>query len=69
MHVEDDGTHLVASQDDGEVFRPLGPDNVFEPGQVLVQDVAVEEEERAQRLVLGRRGNPALDRQGAEEAG
>jgi len=33
-----------------------------------VQDVAIEEQERTQCLVLGRRGNPALDSQGAEEA-
>jgi hypothetical protein len=33
-----------------------------------VQDVAVEEQERAQRLVLGGGGNLALDGEGAEEA-
>ena len=33
-----------------------------------MQDVAVEKQERAQRLVLGRSGNPTLDRQGAEKA-
>jgi hypothetical protein len=64
----DDRAHLVSSQDDGEVFRSLGPDHVIEPGQVLVQDVAVEEQERAQRLVLGGGGNLALDGEGAEEA-
>jgi hypothetical protein len=52
VQLEDDRAHLVAGQDDGKVFRPLGPDHIFEPGQVLVQDVAVKEEERAQRLVL-----------------
>jgi len=64
----DDRAHLVAGQDDGEVFRALGPDHAIKPGQVLLQDVAVEEQERAQRLVLGGGRDFALDGQGTEEA-
>jgi hypothetical protein len=41
---------------------------VVEPGQVLLEDVAVEEQESVQRLVLGRGGNLALDGQGTQEA-
>jgi len=48
----DDRADLITGQDDGEAFRAPDPDDVVEPGQVLVQDVAVEEEERAERLVL-----------------
>jgi len=55
-------------QNDGEAFRSLGPDDVVEPWHVLMQDVAVEEQERAQRLVLGRGGYPTFDGQGAEKA-
>jgi hypothetical protein len=59
VQLGDDRAHLVASQHDGEAFRALGPNHAVEPGQVLMQDVAIEEEERAQRLVLGGGGNLA----------
>jgi hypothetical protein len=68
VQLEDDRAHLVAGQNDGEAFRSPGPDDVVEPWQVLMQDVAVEEQERAQRLVLGRGGHPTFDGQGAEKA-
>ena len=41
--------------------------DVVEPGQGDVEHVAVEEQERAQRLVLRRGGDPALDRQRAQK--
>ena len=68
VELGDDRAHLVARQDDGEVLGALGPDHVLQPGQVLVQDVTVEEQEGVQRLVLGGRGHLALDGQGSEEA-
>jgi hypothetical protein len=64
----DDQAHLVAGQDGWEPSRSLGSDHVVEPGQVLLEDVAVEEQESVQRLVLGRGGNLALDGQGTQEA-
>ena len=67
VELADDGAHLVAAENDREVSRPLGPDDVIEPGQILMQNVPVEKQKSAERLVLGRGGDPALDRQGAQK--
>jgi hypothetical protein len=47
---------LVSGQDGGQAFRFLGAQGV-NGTQVLVQHLAVEEEQRAEGLVLGRGGN------------
>lgn len=44
--------HLVAREDHRESHGALGADDVVEPRQIDAEDVAVEEEKRAQRLVL-----------------
>ena len=54
VQLGDDRAHLVARQDDGEVFRAPGSDHVLQPGPVLVQDVTVELIQSALR-VLNRR--------------
>jgi hypothetical protein len=58
-----DGAHLVAGHDDGHAMRPPGADEVVQPGQVLPEHLAVEEEQRPQRLIL--RGGGHLARRQA----
>lgn len=58
---------FLPAQDDGQSRGPLGADDVVEPGQVNLQHLAVQEEEGAQRLVLGGGGNSAVDGQGGEK--
>jgi hypothetical protein len=65
----DHRAQLVAGQDDWQSLRALGTHDAVEPRQVDRQHVTVEEQERAQRLVLGRGGHPALDRERVEDAG
>ena len=63
----DDRPHFVAGEHDGQVLCRSGPHDVFEPGQVLMQNVAIQEQERAQRLILGRCGHAPLDGQRAQK--
>ena len=60
---------LLAGQDDGQALGPLRADDAVEPWEIELQHVAVQEEQRAQRLVLSRGGHLALDRERAEELG
>jgi hypothetical protein len=68
VQLGNDRAYFVAGQDDGEMLWAPGPDNVVAPRQVLMQDVAREEQERAERLVLGGGSHATVDGQGAEEA-
>jgi len=53
------GPHLVPGQDDGQALRALGPDDLVHPREIDCQDLPVQEEQGAQRLVLrGRRDLP-----------
>ncbi len=52
----------------GQSLGALGADDTVEPGEVDVQHVPVQEQEGAQRLVLGRGGDMAIDGQRGEEA-
>jgi hypothetical protein len=61
------GPDLVARHDDGQVLGPPGAHEVVEPGQVLLQHFAVEEQQRPQRLILGGGGDLALYGQRGEE--
>jgi hypothetical protein len=56
-----DGSDLVAGEHDGQAGRTLRSDDVVEPGELLFEDVAIEEENRAQGLVLGRRRDVPVD--------
>jgi len=67
VHLEEEGPNLLPGEHDREPRRALRPDHVVEPWQVLLEDVAIQEEERAQCLVLGRRRHVALDGERAEE--
>ena len=62
------GADFLGRQDDRQVVRALGIDEVVEPGNVLLEDLAVEEEEGAEGLVLRRRRHLAIDGQRRQEA-
>ena len=52
FHVSDDAADLGAREDGRKAARPLGADDDVEIGQLFRQDVAIEKEERRQRLGL-----------------
>jgi hypothetical protein len=58
------GLHLFSGQDDGEADRSFGPDDSFEPRQVLLQDFSIQKEECTQGLVLSRGRYTAVKREG-----
>ena len=68
MQAPDQGGDLLRRQDHGETSRPLRPDRTVQPGELGGENLAVKKEERAQRLVLGRRGDFPVDREAGEEA-
>jgi hypothetical protein len=61
------GTDLFSGEHDGQPSRPLRPHDVVEPGQVLLEDIAIEKEDGAQGLVLGGRGKVLVDHERAQE--
>jgi len=63
MELAEDGSQLVTGEDYRQADRALGPHDLVEPWQILAEDLPVEEEQGAQRLVLCRGGNLALDGQ------
>src|SRR5437867_1534731 len=67
LELSDDGTNLLASQDDGEPFAALGADHVVKPGHLDLEDLTVEKQQGAQCLVLRRGRDVVLLGQGAEE--
>ncbi len=58
---------FVTGQHHGQAGGPLGTNDVVEPGQLLREHLAVEEEQRTERLVLGGTGDMALDGQRRQE--
>jgi hypothetical protein len=64
----DDGTDLVTGQDDRKPWRSLSSDQIVEPGKILVEDFAIEEEECTQGLVLRGRRHAAVHGQEIQEA-
>src|SRR5262249_20331837 len=59
---------LIAGEDDRQARRPLGRDDLIKPRQLDAQHLSIQEQERAQCLVLRRRRHAALDGEGAEES-
>jgi hypothetical protein len=49
------------------MLRSPRPHDILEPRLILMQDVAVEKQQRAQRLVLRRRRHPSFDGERAEK--
>src|SRR2546425_8227382 len=60
--------YLGASEHDRQSHRPLGSDYIVQPGHILFEHFPVEEEQGAQRLVLGRRRDVSVDGQRAQES-
>src|SRR5712692_9628459 len=65
----EDGADLLARQHDRQVLGPLGPDDVVEPRQLDAEHVAIQKQQGAQRLVLGRGRDFVLDRERGQELG
>jgi hypothetical protein len=61
------GADLGAGQDDGQPCGALGAYDAIEPREVHLQHVAVQEQQRAQGLVLGRGRDVAIDSQRGQE--
>ena len=55
--------HLVAAHHHRKASRHAGANDVLDPGKVAPQNLAVEEHERAERLVLCRCAHPRVDRE------
>jgi len=60
---------FFAAQHHGEPRGGSRSDDIFHPRQIPAEYFAIEEEESAQRLVLGRRSNPAFNGQARQELG
>jgi hypothetical protein len=61
------GADLLASEDDGEPFRPLGSDHVLDLFERAIHDDPVQKEQSAKRLVLGGGRHVFLVCQGGEK--
>ena len=58
-----DPGHFGASENDRKTGRPPAPYQTVEPFELDLQHLTVEEEDRAQSLILGRRADVPLDRE------
>lgn len=67
FEVGDDGEGFLVGEDGGEGFGFFGADDVGGELDVLVEDVAVEEEDGGERLVLGGGGDVLFDGEVGEE--
>jgi hypothetical protein len=63
----EDGRDLVARHHDGQSPRLAGANDVHELPDLAVEEVAVEKQQRAQCLVLGRGADVAFNRQVCQE--
>ncbi len=64
----EDGSDLVFAQDCGQVLGLAGTNDIFNPRGIDLKDVAVEEEDGAQRLTLGGGSDVLLYGKVGEEA-
>ena len=67
MHVLENGRHLLAGEHDGKTRRSFGTHEIVEPRQLRSEYVPIEEEERAERLILRGRGHVPIHSQTREE--
>jgi hypothetical protein len=67
VHAREQVPHLVAREDHGQAGWSLRADEAVEPREVAAEDLAKEEEERRERLVLGRGGDATARRRVAQE--
>jgi hypothetical protein len=56
------GTDLIAAEDNRKPLRAPRAHDAIEPREIHRQHVLVQEQERAQRLILGRGGDLPIDR-------
>ena len=52
---------LWSRQYDRETWRPLGPNHIIQPAEVLSKDVAVQKDQRTERLILRRGAHLLMD--------
>src|SRR6185503_7707332 len=69
MHAIEDGARLRDREHRGQPSRSLGADDVVEPGELDVEHLPVEKEQRRQRLVLRRGRHLVVVGEGAQEGG
>jgi hypothetical protein len=69
LELVDDSAHLGAGEHHRQPLRALRTYHIVEPREVLLQDVPIEEEEGAQRLILRRGGHVAIDGQRGQKSG
>ena len=65
--VPEDGFHFRSGEDDGKPLRSPRPDHVSQVPDLSAEDVTVQEEQRAGRLILRRRTRPLLHGQICQE--
>lgn len=68
MHVGEDGVGLLGGEDGGQAALAAGGLDAVEVSKFDTEDLAVEEEEGAEGLVLGGGGDVALNGEVCEEA-
>ena len=68
LELREQRLHLSPRQNDRHVLRRAGANDVLEPRQLDLEYVAVQEQDRRQRLVLRRGRNPPFDREVRQEA-
>jgi hypothetical protein len=67
LHAREDGAHFFARERHRQARGRTGMDQAVEPGELDPGDVAVEEEQRRERVVLGRGRDAPARRQGVQE--
>ena len=65
----ENATHFVPRQDGGQTLRPPGAHHLVQPRQIHLEHDPVQEQERVERLVLGGRGDAAIDGERGEKPG
>jgi hypothetical protein len=65
--VVDDTSHFVAGEDDGDALGSLRAGKVFEPGRLSFEHAAVEEDDRAEGLLVSRCADLAIANEAIEE--
>ena len=69
MEVGQNLLDLLTGENGGDSPGHLGPNHSFEPGNIELEDFAVEEEDAAKRLILRGRADFAYSRKVREEGG
>jgi hypothetical protein len=65
----DDRSHFVPTQEDRKADRPRCSDDALQPWHLAAENGAIEEQQRGERLILGRSRQVLFDCEMAEEGG